>query len=591
MPYNWIFGFLILITIIAYAIGKYKSSTSKKAHEEMKVKLDQITELESKLIESLERTKKISKNVESIALYNEWYSEFEKTEETVQRMRELDIEAIAKLHEKRFEKFKEIQDKFNLIYEQVEKVLVALLDKMENFTGYELENTQIALKIKQQIKELQHDFNLNLQVLDTFEPKFKEAMSELIAKLSNFEDVQKFGDYKTAREILRETSEDVGQAEFNYNVILELFAYVNEIEHNINIVNQVDVEITKMNFALDIPNLESVLNNAVNVNEGLKAEILKFDFKMDLENENLEAKEKKLVEIDESIEDLKTTIEKQFEVIVKIDFLLTENEKLIGMTTELIAGAVAEKEEITNLYQVPSMPQIDKLEKEVEIFSKFREDYAVLHDVIFNQKENYDQSLKRVEQSYAYLSKLLMNLEKAVTNLKDIRTDELIARETIEDKFKGLYQIELYLRSNDHYYEQSDNLKAMYAEAKEKLDKLVVLLNATPLEITEVRKLDTAVGKLIIEIIHVVETEIKLRLGAEKLIIYSNRFIDVPNSQTIIMMANNLYNNRDYKAVIRELNTFLVKTIPNGDDIYKNLVQKISIKTFDEYFKEVDAIS
>lgn len=584
---------IIIVIIILYVVNKIvKSKKRQTISEHYREENIKINETYDELVGELERTRKISKNEESIKLYNSWLVEFEKLNE-----KKVDIDAlIAELNDyvetNEHSNFllcnNELEGKIFKFREDLEN----LFKKVKQYTNYELENTRISLTLKDRIRDLSATFEQKLEFLEIYNRSFFEEVTSAQALIAEFENLQKNGDYPEGRSILKECNRKIDKIDFILKVILNFHEYLSQLDNDIIMMAKIGDEITKIGFSLNIKDFKAKVKGFSIDREEILVEIAQIDFENSIDKERLKTLELRINELDQNITEFKDIVEEKFNFIKEIIEIIGKNDQLLTMADDLITKAIEEKNLILSLYELPEIRQIKKLEEEVERFDNFKADYNKLMDIIHNAKEDFVALRRRIDQSNSYLIKLMKNIELAVRELKSIRNDEILTREKISAYQKTRIDIDLYLRKYNHLTMMSNELSSLIVDLDIKLANLIVELEKEPLSISEVRKLNQGVEKLIEAITtDRLDRDVKQRMGAKLLIEYVSRYNTSEEINLTIKRLHSSFNSHEYKRVLRETHEMLVSLSSNGEMKYSRVVANVVVAPFEPvvFISEVQA--
>ncbi len=584
---------MILIAIVLGALGAFiaRNMMHKKKREELfketKTNYEEIKKLYIDSGEALERAEQISKNDESITLFNKWYKEYKETEIELNDL-DTDYAEVYKFFEKGQHKdFLESNKSLGFKIETMKEKITLLHKRLFNFTSYELENTRIALELKSSLKELQNSFEVDLAVKEIYTESFETECEKVERELTRFEDLQKLGEYPKARKHLKNATEYINKIQFNFDVIMNMSSLCEKLNANIAIIDQVSNHISERKFRLDqdeyLQNYDSLKEQKVAIEE----EISQFRFQEQITEDYVNTKEREIKEIQDSIFNIKSSIEEQYSQIKVIEGHIAANDELLTQSDALVEGAIEERDEINELYQMPDNKSIQKLEIEVSRYDQFKKDYEVLLDLVYDLKEDYQTLAGRVSKSNEFIKHFITNMQSAISGLKEIRTDEIKALESIDNYKERVTFIEFYISNSDHYYEMSHALTNVLEEAYGKIKRLDDMLSDSPLNISEVRKLTIASESLLTDLEKQAEEELKTKEQARALIRFLNRFVDDKSSQDILSHAMTLYNNRSYTSVVKEIRQAIYSDFENSELLYKQIVDGVKYQTTEEYKKEM----
>lgn len=584
---------MVLIAIVLAVLGAVvaRSIIHKNKREELFKKTQSKYEENKKLYadsgDALERAEQISKNDESITLFNKWYKEYKDIEVELGDL-ESDYNEVLKSYEKgRHKDFLESNKSLGFKIEALNEKIALLHKRLFNYTSYELENTKIALDLKQSLKEVQNGFERNLAVKEIYTESFEQECEKIERELTRFEDLQKLGEYPKARKHLKNATEFINILEYNYGIIFNIQNLCADLDGNIAIIDEVSSRISERKFRLDQDEYLQNYDGLKAQKENIENEIKEFNFKDKISDSYVSSKEREIVEIQDSIFNIKKSIEEQYAQIKKIEEHILANEELFMQSDSLVAGALEERDEINNLYQMPDNKAIYKLEDEVNRYEQFKKDYEVLLDLVYDLKESYEVLAGRVEKSNEFIKHFIGNMQQAIEGLKEIRTDEIKALESIDSYKQKVTFIEFYLTHAGQIHQMSSPLSNLLTEAYSKIDRLDMMLAESPLNISEVRKLTIASETLLIDLEKQAEDEIRTCAYAQSLIKFANRFIEDKKSQDILSHAMTLYNNHNYQSVVKEIRQSVYRDFENSELLYKQILEGSKYQTIDAYQKEM----
>lgn len=579
----------IIIAVLGAMIARTISRKKKRTEmfEETKKKYENIQELLLESNEGLERSEQISKNEDSITLFNKWYKEFKEIEVEMNDI-DTDYADVVKAFERSNHKdFLALDKSVGYKIDSLTDRLKLLHQNLFNFTSYEFENTQIGLEIKGQLKELQNKFEINLKIKEIYTESFNNECEKIDSELIRFEDLQKSGDYTKARKHLKNATSLINQLEFNYDLLVNMIEYIDQLDTNISIIDQVREQITAKKFRLDEDEHLQNYDGLIAEKQGLEQLIDSLNFTDPIEEEFVQEEEKKLIAIQDEIFNIKKSIEEQYRQIKIIEENITMNEELLAQSDMLVTGALEERDEINRLYQMPHERAIQKLEIEVDRYVKFKKDYQVLLDLVYDLKEDYDSLVVRIRQSNEYIKHFITNIKLAIEGLGEIRSDEISALENIDSYKKRITTIDFYISTNNHSGLMSDLLREKMEDTYAKIGTLDELLKAEQLDISSVRKHKRASETLLSDLEKQAEEEIRAVAIAKNLIRFANRFIDDREAHDIISNCYTtlFYNSHNYEKIMSVIYNHLQDNFENHDALYRQIISESNYQTFSQFRK------
>lgn len=584
---------VILIAILIAVIGAFvirfivRKNKREEIFKETKQKHEEIKKLYADSGDALERAEQISKNEESIILFNKWYKEYKEIEVNLGDL-ESDYTEVLKYFEKGQHKdFLESNKSLGFKIESLNEKITLLHKRLFNYTSYELENTKIALDLKTSLKEIQNGFEVNLAVKEIYTSSFEKECEKIDRELTRFEDLQKLGEYPKARKHLKNATELINILEFNYSIINNIQNLCVGLDSNITIIDEVSKHISARKFRLDQDEYLQNYDSLKEQKQVIEKEVEAFTFEDKISDEYVSSKEREIAEIQDAIFNIKKSIEEQYAQIKIIEEHINANSELFIQSDSLVIGALEERDEINELYQMPDNKAIQKLEGEIARYDQFKKDYEVLLDLVYDLKESYDVLAGRVLKSNEFIKHFISNMQLAIKGLEEIRTDEIKALESIDAYKTKVTFIEFYITHAEHINQMSTPLKNLLNEAYSKIEKLDSMLQETPLNISEVRKLTIASESLLTDLEKAAEEEVKVKAHAQSLIKFANRFVEDKKSQDILSHAMTLYNTHNYVSVVKEIRQSVYNDFENPELLYKQIIEGSKFQTIESYKKEM----
>ncbi len=586
MTIEVLIGVFIIAIAIFVAFYVVTSRRIKKRSENFAKNHDQIMDLDQKIKNELSRTKKISKNEESIKLFDEWLKEYEHFKGEIDIIDQL-TNRVKKTNTFATRKdFAGYAAELNVHLEGFEDRLLILYNKINKYTSYELENTRISLELKERIKDLINEFDAKLRYLEIYSQSFDNQIENVNQDINNFEQLQREGEYPKGRDILKNSARTIDNIDYVLSLIIDLQAHINNLNTQITKIETINSKITKLNFSINLKDFDSRIEKFKLETNNLLNEVTYIDFNQEVDKTHLREIKVKLKTLDEDITEYKSIVEEKSTYIYEIIEYLNNNNLLIEHSEEILQGAFEEKEKIVKLYEINDIEQhVNKIDEQIEQYNNFKNDYVNLLEIIYEGKEDYANLKSRIIKANKYLNRVLSNTKDVLIALKEIRTDELRAHEMVSQHQKSIIEIDLYLRSYNHQNSVSNNLRNILTDIDVKLDKLQEELDKEPLNITNVRNLNTSVSKLINEVTEVKAHEnIKQREAARYLILYFNRFTHTQDGVNYTRHFNALFNENDYKRILKEAYELLQSSNKDGDQIYKRVVNQVHVEPFTKIF-------
>ncbi len=399
-----LFAFICYYTI---TVNKIKKRCAKYIETH-----DEILDIEQKIKGELSRTKKISKNEESIKLFDEWLREYELFKGEIEIISHL-ITRIKNTnnfgHRKEFYSY---TAELNVHLEGFKDRLLILFNKINKYTSYELENTRISLELKERIKDLTNEFDAKLRYLEIYSQSFDNQIAEVNVEIKAFEQLQREGEYPEGRTILKASSKRIDNIDYVLSLIIDLQSHINNLNAQITKIETINDKITKLNFSINLKDFNSKVERFKVDTNKLLNEVTYLDFNHEINKEELRTLKNNLKELDEDITEYKSIVEEKSTYIYEIIEYLKNNELLIEQSEDILAGAYEERQKISQLYQHEDIEKhVTKIDEQLEQYNNFKVDYIELIDIIYNGKEDYAKLKSRIVKANKYLNRMLKNIK------------------------------------------------------------------------------------------------------------------------------------------------------------------------------------
>lgn len=574
--------------VFGLSINIFKLRKNTKLRNEVVIKLDdQLALVKSKIDEfedELQRTKKISKSDESIKIYNSWFDEFEQIGEKYDELSLLSEELKTYHEEKQQQEFKECFSDYDILLETLTDSIEELFKKVKNFTDFEYENSQIAFDIKVKLKELKKEFSIELKIYEIYDASFEKEISMINDYLNRFEDLQKIGEYTDARTHLKESSQILSKVDINFRAIQNLTKNFSEIEKKIQKIMVVYEEFSSENRVVESDKITQQTIQAKQ--EEINRILQKLNFSTEVTQIELDEISLEFKTLSSDLDEIDETIDREKKIIATIEEVKVENEKIIEEASILIIDAQKEKNEIDGIYDQYPTYSIDNLENNEEIFSQFKVDYEELQNVEINHLESYQQILDRYQQSNKYLNHLLKSISEVLNSIKSFRLEEIKAREIYHTVEIQLINVKMYAIKNGHYEVMSQELVSKLSYITSKKKELENILASYPLNIENLRSLNTLLLSEEKELCELAELDLLHKKCAKEAIVYFNQFISDQELIKIGSHLNSLFNDHQYNSVLKEVKSLLNEGSSRGDEIFNSVIEKLRVENFSDYVKE-----
>ncbi len=571
---------IIVLVIIAICLNFYlKKKQFKILKTENDQYLDNLKDLKNKILKELSRCETICKNDETKQLLKGWYKEYEEVNKKLDEVFKLDDELVA--NETNKKQYKELSADFKKEAEYIEQYLIQLHTKLKNYTDFELENTNMALTLKEELRDVNNLFDNKIRIFEVYNNGFEELTKDIRVKVNDFEKKQKFGDFPAARKFLKEGNEILEVVKDSVEYLVKYY----------ELAILMDKKLTDLNTKKD----EMLSYNLENLTTSLNTNIIKFNEDKEFVNKQIE--EVKLTDSNSikklfvDLENVNLNLDNYYvgvgidhESILYINDIRKLNDGKISLIEDIILGTKEERKNVQVLYDIKEIPQFDDVEKEEEKFNLFKKDYLELNEMIEKEEKSIEPYKENIAQASAYLDRVIKKLKNNVLEIKNISNDELKISEKLVLYKQEVIKLNLYLREYKHIDCLNRSLEITYKEVQNKINDLEEELNKETIDISFLRITDNIINRLLTDLINNIQKDIKQRLGVEKLSTYYNRFVNNEDRLRYSKHFTSLYSDRNYRQILKEVHDLLKKMNPRGDILYKDVVNTIEVDPYESVF-------
>ncbi len=571
---------IIVLVIIAICLNFYlKKKQFKILKTENDQYLDNLKDLKNKILKELSRCETICKNDETKQLLKGWYKEYEEVNKKLDEVFKLDDELVA--NETNKKQYKELSADFKKEAEYIEQYLIQLHTKLKNYTDFELENTNMALTLKEELRDVNNLFDNKIRIFEVYNNGFEELTKDIRVKVNDFEKKQKFGDFPAARKFLKEGNEILEVVKDSVEYLVKYY----------ELAILMDKKLTDLNTKKD----EMLSYNLENLTTSLNTNIIKFNEDKEFVNKQIE--EVKLTDSNSikklfvDLENVNLNLDNYYvgvgidhESILYINDIRKLNDEKISLIEDIILGTKEERKNVQVLYDIKEIPQFDDVEKEEEKFNLFKKDYLELNEMIEKEEKSIEPYKENIAQASAYLDRVIKKLKNNVLEIKNISNDELKISEKLVLYKQEVIKLNLYLREYKHIDCLNRSLEITYKEVQNKINDLEEELNKETIDISFLRITDNIINRLLTDLINNIQKDIKQRLGVEKLSTYYNRFVNNEDRLRYSKHFTSLYSDRNYRQILKEVHDLLKKMNPRGDILYKDVVNTIEVDPYESVF-------
>lgn len=573
---------IVVIVVFCFTFILRKRKMNKMYGEFSKLD-EEISKIDVKVINELERTKKILKNSENTELYNTWLDDYNNLKNCREKFGNLLVELEESKSFTQYQNFLDVNSNIEALIFEFKDNYEALYSRINKFTEFEQNNNTISIQLKTRLKEEQNRYAANLGHLKIYDESFNEQVDKASNILSEFEKLEREGHYIVARNILKECNEITQEIERTNKLITVFQNNFIAIRTNIKNLDITKNEVEKLNYQIDVSNFdEKILEFNERLDECVGPAAV-FTFGKAINEDTSNNLISKLSQLDDDIKLFIPLLQKCFDNITKIIELRKLNDNSIETLATLASGALEERDIISKFYDVSKLKEIHSLDKEIARLKKFVEDYKKLEVLIYDAAEPYDVLLSRLEQSNKYLVRMIIKFKETIKKLEGVRNDELNAQDSLVGFRRSIINIELYLRKNNHLSNMSPSLQSLFKDVNIKYHELEEELKKEPLTIENVNNHKDSIEKLLHKIINdKLVKDVKQKEGCYYILNYIAKYIENSEIDNAFRRFEMLYNTHQYTLFLKEATLFFQSSDRQGTKIYMELVSKVKVEDYTE---------
>ncbi len=449
----------------------------------------------------------------------------------------------------------EFAEKYTLVELELAKnryLINHMIEEIKELTSYEDKYRGIIIKLKNKYRILEREFQSNKDLYGVFVDTISMQFENIEKRFSDFEAV------------------------INENLYNEVVLVVHSLEGMIDHIGVVILELPDILVLVNdlIPSrlkeLESVRNNMAS--EGFSLNFMKLDYNIkEIERiENDIVDRSKVLNIDNSLIELKTILEFldslfkdiEKEKIYRKDFDTTStsfNERLASVKKTL-HDMNNQLEDIKVLYGLKE-EDLKDLENVGSEYNELVKNYRSLIRKVKKQDNSYGLFNKTLNELGMVLKKIEDNLDLTLKSLGSMQDDEERARDQLEEVQellksckREIQSVKIPVVANNYFIELSEANEAILEIIKE-LEKKPIIIK------TLNTRVDTA-RDLVFKLYNTTKSIVNNAYFAENLIVYANRYRNTNDVNKILNKAEIMFYKGNYDGSLKLVVDMLEKYEP-----------------------------
>lgn len=508
----FIIGFGLIIGVLIYI---KKRRINKINAELSSIERDKNMIVSSKLLTELNKAESLTNNETLKKKLNVWKEKFDEiNEKEIPHITDGILSVEGLVEEKKYDEAEKMLPNLEIDTYYAKAKSISLLEEIRNVTTSEQRNRDAVTRLKTLYRQIVLKYNNNIDDYKEIKKPIELQFENIDKLFSAFEKSIDNNDYEETPKIVKALSDLIK----NLEIVIEesptiLFMGRVIIPKKISEIKSYEKKLTKTGYNLEYMNLE------YNIEESNK-------------KVNMILDKLKVLNLEDSILDLKTILDYYDSIIVDFDkeknsknkfeeesWIITEK---ISRLAKVIKNIYAELDEIKDAYDLSAdvLEGVNALNSE---FTKLREEFKEASDRSKIKIIPYSKMCKELELVHIRINALEDGIEKTVSELSSLKEDEYRAREQLV-QIKGVlknakFKIKEYkLPVIPKIY--SVELK----EAKEAINEIINELEKRPISIKTLNtRVDTA-RDLVLKLYNTANELSKTAAMTELAIVYGNRY-------------------------------------------------------------------
>ncbi len=439
----------------------------------------------------------------------------------------------------RFSSAKKLLQQIDAILLESEKEISMISDEINDFASIEDRVKKEENKVRPELQQLRKQLSQNSYQYDLAEIRFEVELDELESQLDEYVIEIQSGNYNQAKEqleLIRERSGELKKEIEAFPAIYQkckkdLPKQLTNVLKGLTEMKEDGYRLDHLNFPEEISHYQTQLLDCVN----------------QLEKKGTENIEEAVIEIEERIKEMFDQLESEALAKNYVEGKLPAFETSLLSFQEEFEETRQEMEEMKKAYFLED----NDIEKFMNIDKKLSQTIETLENTIEKNKHDaHAHSILRkdVEAAFERLHELDQEHSSLKERVKNIRKDELDAKELLENMVTRVYQTYRQIK-NSNLPGVPTFIWTLMDEAKDKNEAVLSILEEKPLDISKVQKSLKEAKNSVELAIENTETMIEQAQLTEQVIQYANRY----RSSYPVLAANLVESERLFHAGEYEL--------------------------------------
>ncbi|MFD2627867.1 septation ring formation regulator EzrA [Oceanobacillus kapialis] len=439
----------------------------------------------------------------------------------------------------RFSKAKKILNKVEEVLQGIEANIEKLLAEVDNLIESEELSRKEMDTLKPEIRGMKKSLSQNRYQYGKAEQYFDKQLDVLQEKAIAYEQATDSGDYMEAKQIVDQLKMEINELEEKFDAFPELYkkckqelpAQLDQLFAGLKEMREEGYHVDHLAFEKEIRTYQERLASVVEA----------------MEKGDTEEVEGIVEEIEERIKEMYELLEKEALAKSYLDTQVPGYQQAVADMNQAFLETTSEVEQLKKAYYFEDgdMERYMALEKSI---GKLTAELEELSDKMTNDKASHSELRDMVEEGYRQLEEMKENHEAFKVRIRNLRKDELEAKEKLTEMRNQLYDIQRKLKKSNVPGIPTFIWNSMES-ATEKNNRVIKTLEKQPLDMTEVQQALSEAASAVEQVAEQTDMMLEQAFLTEQVIQYANRY----RSQYPLLAAKLAESERLFRAYEYEL--------------------------------------
>lgn len=427
--------------------------------------------------------------------------------------------------------------------EQVDQEIDTILAELDKLLDIEKTTKKEESKLRPLVTEIRRKVMTMDNRVDRAKPRLNEQISELETLLDNYDLAVEEGNYEDGQQIVAQLQQDINDLEAEVNVLPGLYIQCKEtLPEKLDRVLAAYQALEKKGYQVAHFRYDREIN-------GFYARLL--DCVNFLEKEGTEDIAHIIENIDERTDEMLANIDQEETDKEFIETKLPTYKQLLERVTAQFAKTKEEVEELKLAYffEADDMNMYQTID---QIINEHNDGFELFAVRVMKHQDANSSLRQEMEERFSVLEKLEGDHEAFKENIKNLRKDELEARDRLREMNERLNRLRRKLRTSN-LPGIPNNIWSLMEDAQNANEQVIEALQQQPLDMTDVQRKLSESERVITEVTEMSHFVIDQAQLTEHVIQYANRYRSAnPILHAQLTESERLFHAADYELALEK---------------------------------------